>query len=511
MSLFQRRNKPEQLPQMQPEFEVQAQPEAVSAMDFVSQIGESLDASTANWSTIAREVADFQNDAAFTLVKDNLRYVYGLTEIDTTEDTLVNEATRQTKAYGTLLLLISRHKSGGGFKDIFERAVDHEIYDFSDTNIGFLQRNDKSSQKKLTTKVLKVANCMRMADFDSQSVTKKLVETYASQPSGLFELAQLYHDGVAEADPRFKELQELITTDWTHCDPSQSVLRTYCADLRDNPDNFVGMFAREVATAEQDKRMTSLQLMAKFAVAAASEKNLKLTVEEAISSTYRRWSEFSDVQSMFEAYVANRVTQLEAAFTDISATNETKSIRPHRSREDVEAFKRTMFIHYSGRRGDRREETKARARLKMAEPARLPSSEDIIEQAALAEAALEPRKIFVTKSTHQGVTLVETDLSEVSDSFAVKKGNGLERDVEVMIERLKKLPISPASIRIRSARGRINVGGNRINLWRFAPDDSPKLGIDPSNRYHRIVYGLKNRDLVIVDVLDHASFDKKYS
>lgn len=103
MSLFRRRNKPEQLPQMQPEFEVQAQPEAVSAMDFVSQIGESLDASTANWSTIAREVADFQNDAAFTLVKDNLRYVYGLTEIDTTEDTLVNEATRQTKTYGTLL------------------------------------------------------------------------------------------------------------------------------------------------------------------------------------------------------------------------------------------------------------------------------------------------------------------------------------------------------------------------------------------------------------------------
>lgn len=509
MSLF-RRNRLDHAPQEQDLLENQPQAEAVSAIDFVAQNGEQLDDSAARWSKIAQEVASFQDDESFGLVKANLGFIYGQCGVESTEEALNNEAIRQTKDYGTLLLLISRHKSGGGFKEALSRAFDDEIYHFPDTNLGYLQRNNSSNSRSLAKKIGFASNHMRRADIDSDTVTQSLVETYASQPQGLFELAQLYKDGVADADPRFKELQEIITTDWTHCDPSQSVLRTYCANLRDNSETFVPAFAREVALAEQDKRMTSLQMMAKFAVAAAGEKNLKLTVEEAVSSTYPRWSEFSDVQSLFEAYVATKVALLESAFTDISATNETKSIRPHRSREDVEAFKRTMFIHYSGRRSDRRDDTKARAKMKIP-TLRLPTREDILQQAASAAEASQPRRVMFTRSTHQGVALMETKVDDITDAFSIKKGNGLERDVKAMIERLVEQPVSQASVRIRSAKGRMTIDGNRTNLWRFAPDNSPNLKIDPSNRFQRIVYGIVNRNLVIVDILDHDSFDKKYS
>lgn len=483
----------------------------LSPIEFIANNKILLDESIDAWSDITQNLSTSLNDERRELVTENLRTVYSLSGSPASQESFENEATRLTKLMGVFSIMTARHMSGGKLLDGYRRGTDTTIYEFKDTNVGHLLRNTKANARKMQRHDIKTAGAMRDADFVANNVLFNVANNYAGDATGLMAFVELYQDGAADMDPRFAELRQIITADWLHYDPSESILKNICANLRANPAFFVEGFLKEVVNNQDGRRLTLVKTMARFAVAAAAESKVVLTEIDALRSTYQSWPAFPDLQAVFQEYADVKIKALEAGLAELAAPDAVHSIRLHRSREEVEVFKRSVYIHYQTDRLQRRAVTKARLRNGVPVADSVFRSEEIIAQVLAAEAEQKPRAIKMTKSSQNGVTLVDVLPEDIAKNFVIKQGNGLERDVCSIVNYLRTTPLNAASTRLRSGRGKLTVNGSKINLWRFAPNDAPNLDISSDNRFYRIVYAVVGQDLILVDILDHDSFDKKYT
>jgi hypothetical protein len=262
-----------------------------------------------------------------------------------------------------------------------------------------------------------------------------------------------------------------------------------------------------------NKRALAVKEMAKFAVAAAQRQGISLSVEEAIGSTYDDWDEFREIESLFQAFIKEKKGHLEEAFAAIAGPRNNRSIRLPRPIGEVESYKTSLGVHL-GNRSKRRAITGSPSKQRSA-VGHLPDTEEIT-RTATAEVDRPTLRVMIAKNTGGGsVHLSEATPDEAIERFSIGDGNGsLREDVKRMIGRLQEEPISQATKLLKSM-GTITVREKsgrtvKVPVRRFAPEDSPGLGVSGANRYYRVVFAVNDGALILIKILSHEDYNSAY-
>ncbi len=480
---------------------------------FVNEHAELLTSSASKWAKIAGRASELMEPGNVAAVRERLQTIYDLSNYERDGDQLDRDAERISADLAVCTLLTARSLSEGKFGPAEALKIKGNFLNNDDPNVNYLLKGKVLSRFPLAKRVTGLIYDMQDADVTANGVLRDMTFTYRTNPHGLIQMAQLYEDGAADADPHFLELRRIVAQGWYDPDPSRNILRKFCADLQEEPKAFIDDFAEQVEGVKHDKRLMQVNRMAEFAVAAFSTGDTPPSVSEVLHRTYDQWSQFEEIQVLFSGFVKNKVRELDQALTTIAGPFRKKDIRNHRTTTEVDEFKRTLGVTIGG--GSLESRQRRRKNSKHNHKRSIPAVEDIIEVADNEGAEQSPRRLFLSKSVTEGsnvlVESVEASLDEVIESFSLPRhDNSLVKDIKKMVERIQEQPISPASVGIKTRGGKMVIDGVPIKLWRFAPEDSAGLSVKGGNRYYRIVYGLKGDRVFLIDILDHDTFDKKY-
>lgn len=352
-------------------------------------------------------------------------------------------------------------------------------------------------------------NNMVRADIEAEKVLKGLVETYATQPEKLTELADLFAGGAADADPRFRELKQMITSDWQQPDPQKSVLRQFCAQLRQDSSRYVAPFSKLAANPEtKNANYTALQEMAKMAIVASGKAVDQEVIEETLIATADRWDEIKGIASLFRAFTNERVKEVETTLGAIAGPRNPKNIRVCPPHSAITQIKDTFAISRSetGYTREQRRENQRKRRKATGSDA-LPSLADI--EAATQEVERQSLTLKLAKRSGSGsiAELVPTTIEELLDRFNTQHSPQLEADIKKMITHLQQTPFGPGV----QPMARVKQSREYGRTLHFVPGKCPGLTLSDSESHRwRVVYVTGKDYLGIVDVVHHDNFDRLY-
>jgi hypothetical protein len=98
----------------------------------------------------------------------------------------------------------------------------------------------------------------------------------------------------------------------------------------------------------------------------------------------------------------------------------------------------------------------------------------------------------------------------VTDELITKLRQCLAKEAESALLWLQANPMTVASRTLRGSNNQLKMGRDSMKLRRLATEKAPGLTIQSGNNYMRVVYGHDRNGLIIVDVLPHDEFDRKY-
>jgi hypothetical protein len=485
-----------------------------SPYELITASEATLNQSTEAWRYVAQRAEHVRSEDTAAALETGISEALAKYPTTFQPGAVGQEARRLNDAFSIHALLVARYLSGQAEPEeaLQDPRHAHGFLAVEDPNVRRLMGRKNFPGKALVDKpVNDMFRAMEFADKAAQVVLEALARGYEDDPEGIIALAELYKGDVTDADSRFRELREIVSADWHHPNKRQSVLRQYCDRVFQDPERYVSEFAEQIAESPDSKRLLAVKRMAQFAVAAARQQGVELSVEDTLTSTYDQWDEFEEIESLFTSFIRQKKESLEEAFFTIAGVRNAKSIRLPRTLQDIESSRTNLRIHLGNRwmrrnmGGDKRPRT---AKVN----GNLPDAE-AISQAATQETKKEPLPLMVAKRASDGITHVSRiALDEVVDVFSVGDGNGrLQEDVRRMIAHLQDNPISHAAVILKGRTMTLQEESGRttkIPLRRFAPEDSPGLTVSGENRYHRIVFALANRALVLVKIQSHEDYNK---
>jgi hypothetical protein len=346
---------------------------------------------------------------------------------------------------------------------------------------------------------------MEAADETSNAILRNLVSTYSSRPHDILELKELFDSGVASTDPAYRELRNIFNQDWYEPDPQKSHLRQLVNEIQQQPRRFLGGFSDYIEQSKADKRAARVRELAEFCMVASQDD--QMGIRTVLERSYGNWDRFDDLTLCFRGYVKAKTFEVERAINEIAGAPKKRSIRTPRSREEYLRYVKNLSIDLVNHPAD----VKAAKRARVQSSTRiLPETVDIHEEAS-AELEPIPRKVHIAKTTQQKrlVELTTVETTKVAEKMNPRADQLLKDDIKLMIEYLQKRPLGQAVIKLTGIP-KIIVDGKQLPLYRFAPNDAPGLLKNSKHRYHRIVFAFDKDNIIIVDSLDHDSFDKKY-
>ena len=104
----------------------------------------------------------------------------------------------------------------------------------------------------------------------------------------------------------------------------------------------------------------------------------------------------------------------------------------------------------------------------------------------------------------------DISLHEVTKKFRIKDVQ-LCTEIKQWVEWLCANPTSTAANKVVGAKvPTINIDGQQLSVWRLAPNKSQELLTRPESKYMRVMYAFTEKELFIIDILDHDQYDSKY-
>ena len=361
------------------------------------------------------------------------------------------------------------------------------------------------------TSVEQLNSSFAQADEQSEIVLMGLIERQAANPNMLSEIADLYDEGLGEADWRFSELRRTIATDWWRPDAQNSKLRKYVKAISTSPELHYEDFINEVAgSSREDVRYRQIIEMALFAVAASGGK-MDDAVRKCLLQTVDQWGDFPQIDEAFLKFVGERCKNLEADILEIAGSQQAvrKDIRLPRTQADIESSARPFIAYY----GDRTERRKLRGN--GAKGVAIPTIADFEAETVDILSKIEPqdRKIVLAKRVGNAVLPVveETTADSVTEVLGKDRTEVFISDVMRMLEEVKSDPFGPGTKKLRSGNINLAKQSKTLRLRRFSPHERPGFAVqDETARSYRVVYGITKGEVIIVDILDHDRFDRKY-
>lgn len=517
LNMFSRfKSRQEPVPSYQDEPEVamlSLEQESIDPYEFVTSQEERLADTSDTWREIARAARE-REEGYIGAVRQGLVDVWLASRSTPLPDDRILE--RETEKLASNLsvysLMVTRNISIDGVSMGLKRQVESLFLEIPDHTVNYIIRSKGFPTGRFLARQVWLVQKMEQADIVGDQVLHDLVNTYAQRPDDISELAELYDGGAAEADGRFAELQQLIATDWHRPDSEKSILKNFVSWQQRYPDAYVPDFVGSVSATEAGQRWMTVRNMARFAIiAAGGDPNEPEAVEQTLASTYNRWDEVPDIKVLFDAYVQGKVDNLGTHFAQIAGARDTRNIRNYPTTDQIMRFKNSFGAEYTPDRQSRRKAS--RAAIKSRSAHLLPTAESIDATAATESVRNpKPRRILMTRTRENTTSFEEMSVEDLITAYKLPEEGGLAEDMRRVVSWLQAHPIGPGSGRIAKDSPNIlpRYNGKPVNLWRFAPNQSPHVQVNRSSKYWRVVYGLVKDGVIINDIIDHDTFDKKY-
>ncbi len=484
--------------------------------EFVIGQRKNLDASAQEWRDIAKGSQKYEPDYVGSIGK-SLRYIWHAYHPGVplpSVEILDNQTNVTLKEFTTYSVQVVRHFTRSPAESISDgmgKAWDFGTFftGVSDATAMELIKTPTFPYKKFMFQQTRMRAAMEATDRRMHSTLGALIKNYQSQPEELEAMAELYDTGIADIDPRYKELRQMIATDWHHPLPEQSKLRSFCQSLFQTPDVFLPSFVRTAAEAEGNQQWLAVQTMARYAIASRGGADPITTehIQRQLAATYARWGEFADLDTLFNTHVTEKVASIIGLFDAIAGHRpDTKNIRTYPSDEQIAQLRANIRIRIAEDRRGRRRQT--RKHNKVSKIHQLPDSESIAKTAAPPEMEREPRPLKSLKNSAEGTFASDVTPEEFVDQLKFPEGSSLIADLKNVLSWLQKNPISEAS-KILESQIRVVHKGKQLRLRRLAIEKTD-VKIDRNSKYYRLVYAFTKDGILLVDALDHATFDNKY-
>lgn len=486
----------------------EAGPQPYSPYDFVADHTDELSESAVMWVGIGQTAEELTRPDSVKEIRDRIVELFeanGSTkaEIANMGDMLDYNAVETAKSLEVLMLLSARQFSKTEMKLSDAIGVKSSFDESKSDCIYYVIRGRKRQAAGYSKRIVNIGMKMQEADILSEAVLNGLADSLSTRPDLAVDMQTLFGEGIASSDPNFRELQRMINQDWHS---QGSVLKRFLAGLSEDPRPFIEGFSRKVEDATQDKKILAARSMAEFAVAILSEGDSPKSVTEVLRDNYEKWNQFAAITEPFEAYVKSQVYFLQQQLGAIAGPQRKNSIRTVRTDAEISEFKRTLQATIGlpeKTNRPKRKSTGGRSRS-------IPTPEDIHSEIREEE---PERQLFIVKTIMNGdqkrLIPEEATVESAVGSF-VKNANGHTEDLRTIVRAILERPISRASLVLEGPKGRANIEGKSLPVWRFAPDDAQGLEINGSNRYYRVVYALRAGNVYVLDILDHNQFTQKY-
>jgi hypothetical protein len=479
-----------------------AQPELLLGR-FVEQNRDVLRKSSDLWAAVHNQVSGLEGDEVRENLREGIVLAADTDEVELSEGQLQTILNIATKELSTLGFMVARATSSEG---ILSSSVNSTAKLFADKLHQvpyFMVTRDKGPKKIYVTAIINMQIDIKAADKEANKVLDEFTNDFAPYTETIGVLADLYDGGVGDVDEHYQELRTIIRTDWHAKDPKDSKLRKFVNELQQDPDAFTNEFVKWVGDEQGDRKLTIVQNMARFALAASAITEPSDTVQDVLLRTRTSWAEFQDIDNLFKEFRSQRLAEVKKSFDRISGLPTDSNPRLALSPDEVYKYKTRMGI-ILGNREQRRNKRQFITKTPEAAP-------DITQTAPSNERFDRSNKpIYFVKNTGNGFKKEEVNEDTIESNIASMTDKHLVADMLACVQRIHEYPIDTASRFILSGNATVKIDGKPTRLRRFKPLASPNLQVSKDAMGYRVVYGIVDGSVVIVEILNHDQFDRKY-
>lgn len=333
-------------------------------------------------------------------------------------------------------------------------------------------------------------------------VAGDLARAITIKPSLMAELGEMNGNGSSEL---LDELKRVCGVDWYY-DPGKSHLRRVVNRLRDDEEIHLAGFIDAVETSDDGGKLGRIKEMSRFALAAMGVDIDNPDIRKILQDTRKHWTEF-EIDKAFNEYRKTKALELERSVAVFVGSEHEirRNIRFPRSLQDVEVARARFNGYFDGSRAVRRQGRH------FARQAHLTSSIDMHEIIKQGQASRiekhEPLTLMMTKRTEKGHIIVPVKLGDFLKDFEDQAA--LRGDIERMITEITTDPRGLGTENL-SKHYQIKIDGRPLRLRRFSPLKRPGFHASPEAKGMRVVYGITNGSVVVVEVIRRDEFAEKY-
>jgi len=357
-------------------------------------------------------------------------------------------------------------------------------------------------------------------------LTGELTGVLATKPSFVTELSAL--DGDDQYQQPLQELRRACAIDWYLPNPADSVLRRFINDGSGEADSMLDEFFTYIDEYYgRDRRLAQIRDMGRLSLAA---KGVDLSGDPSIKSellaSRPQWSQLEtvDIEAAFRLFRKEKTQGVEKEITAfVGPEIEAKrSIRYPRGERDYETAKANLELYFRAR-GGRAAKNRRRAEVnnRMAAYA-IPRLDEIVTEAPPsisnkeANGGIGEVSLFRVKRGLRGIyTSSPAEFDDFVDDLKGKPPQ-LIANVGLIIEEVIRDPFGRGTEPMRGQRKTVRFGesGKIYRARKFSPPSKPGFSLnDAEAERYRVAYVVLDaqaREIGILDVLDHDTFDRKY-
>ena len=342
-----------------------------------------------------------------------------------------------------------------------------------------------------------------------------ILDEFVKNALGSTRSAEAFNAYISEhvGDLNVKELRRLVSVDWYHANPQKSKIKQHFSKLRDEPRPFVMPFIEKIVHDADNRELETIRRMAAFALLAIGSDNDSTSMTRVLYNTHGVWDADEQLGQTFAKFVDDQIITIEQSVARVAGRFDGKDIRTHHSADTVQNLFDSLDQRMPLDRATRRVHKRAVTRLL----GELPNTAEIVSQVTEALPEVK-REMRFAKQTQSGlrteVRSIEELCADIIDSNFTKRKEDvqLQSDITAVLTYLQTTPIllDKGFVRLGQGGSKTQVDGKPQAFWRFAPDKAPGVRISGQNRYIRVVCAYEGQKLMVIDVLSHDDFDKKY-
>ncbi len=481
------------------------QPEELLPLEFVASHKGALQASAMYWNEVSSVVEEIQGDTAQEIARESIRNLATSRNEHMPENRERSISAQAITDLASVTFLAARATSPGPLIHSSMNMV-KTITDDLPTELTYIAMQKDGLMETCVHAASTMRLAINEADRKANSILADLASELVSSPNSISALDDLYSDGADLVNPDFLELREVIRTDWHAKGVETSRLRAMMASIKTDPNAFLEEFIDNIVGTEGDKKMATIQDMARFALVDSATPESPEALRAVLLRNRNSWHTFEDIENLLATYQSQKLTVLNLAMDRIAGPVTADNPRLSVSPEELTEFKQRIRFDVSENRQKRRK-SNGGSRSSI----RPPRIKKVVAVNERYDRTNKP--LYFTKNTATSTLTKETvdKDNSLASHVASRVKEHLVSDIIVCIQAINENPLDHSSRMILSSKGRVIIDGKKARLRRYKSNNAqggPNISREAAS--YRICYAIIDGSVVITDILTHDQFEAKF-